>query len=614
MRDRLRYESLRDFIAHLEISGELVRITEKVSPILEITEITDRVSKSEGGGPALLFENVEGSSMPVLMNAFGSAKRMAMALGADDVEEIARDIDELVHQKAPETWAEKIAALPALFRMTKFPPKIVHDPAPPCQEVIYEGAEVDLTILPILKCWPGDGGRFITLPCVITKSVDGRRNVGMYRMQMFNPRSTGMHWHIHKDGAAFFDEHKKSGRRMEVAVAIGCDPATVYAATAPMPPGVDELLLAGLIRRRPVELVKCRTVDLEVPKTAEIVLEGYVNPDETRIEGPFGDHTGYYSLADRYPVFHVTAITHRKDPVYLATVVGKPPMEDCYMGKATERIFLPMLKTMNPEIVDYDLPWEGVFHNCVIVSLRKRYPAQAEKVMSSLWGAGQMSFAKMILAMDEGVDVHDYRQVARTLLDRIDIERDIVVTEGVLDVLDHSAPAPLRGAKLGIDVTSCAPGETRPEVESWAGRDMAPFTARCDEHAGIAAHAIPFTGVASPLAIIAADKRAPWDGHRIAREAAEGDAAQAIRIIMVVDRDVNPADYSTALWKFFNNVDPRRDIFTEGGRLFIDATRKMTEEGHPRDWPGELVMDGEVKRRVDEMWDRLGLPQAGGES
>lgn len=283
------------------------------------------------------------------------------------------------------------------------------------------------------------------------------------------------------------------------------------------------------------------------------------------------------------------------------------------MGKATERIFLPMLRTINPEIVDYDLPWEGVFHNCVIVALKKRYPAQAEKVMSALWGAGQMSFAKMILAVDDGVDVHDYKQVARTLLDRVDVERDIVTTEGVLDVLDHSAPQPLRGAKLGIDVTSPAPGETRTEVESWAGRDMTPFTGRCDEHIGVAAHAIPFTDVASPLAIIAVDKRAPWDGHRIAREAAEGDAARAIRIIIAVDGDIDPADYSTALWKFFNNVDPRRDIFAEGGRLFIDATRKMAGEGHPREWPDELVMDGDVKKRVDEMWERMGLPRAGDE-
>lgn len=607
MTERFCYESLRDFVGHLEVSGELVRVKEKVSPILEITEITDRVSKSESGGKALLFENVEGSSMPVLINAFGSERRMAMALGVDDIQHIAEDMDALIHMKTPETWAEKIAALPMLFRMTKYPPKVVDGSVPPCQEVVLTGEDVDLGKLPVLKCWPDDGGRFITLPCVITKSPDGRRNVGVYRMQVFNPRSTGMHWHIHKDAAGFYDEYRKAGRRMEVAVAIGCDPATIYAATAPMPPGVDELLLAGFIRRRNVELVKCRTVDLEVPRTAEIVLEGYVDPDETRIEGPFGDHTGYYSLAGRYPVFHVTAITHRKDPIYLTTIVGKPPMEDCYMGKATERIFLPLLKTINPEIVDYDLPWEGVFHNCVIASVRKRYPAQAKKLMSSLWGAGQMSFSKMILAVDEGVNVHDYEEVACALLNRLDIQRDIVVTEGVLDVLDHSAPEPLRGAKLGIDVTSPAPGEMREEIESRAGRSIEPFTKKLDEHIGVAAHAIPFTDVANPLAIIAVDKREPWDGHRIACEALEGDTEGAIGIIMVVDKEVAPSDYSTALWKFFNNVDPRRDIFTEGGRMFIDATRKMKEEGHPREWPDELVMDEDVKRRVDEKWERLGI-------
>ncbi|VAX16265.1 UbiD family decarboxylase associated with menaquinone via futalosine [hydrothermal vent metagenome] len=607
MNARFNFDSIADFSERLEKEGELVRIREKVSPILEITEIANRVSKSENGGKALLFENVEGSSMPILINAFGSVKRMAMALGTDDVEEIARDVEKFIQMKTPETITEKLGMLPTLFRMTKFPPKVTSDSSPPCQQVVNIEGDIDLGRLPVLKCWPDDGGLFITLPCVITKSLDGKRNMGVYRMQVFNRRSTGMHWHIHKDGAAFYHEYAKAGKRMEVAVAIGCDPATVFSATAPLPYGIDELLLAGFIRGKPVELVKCITVDLEVPKHAEIVLEGYVDPDETRIEGPFGDHTGYYSLTGEYPVFHVTAITSKKNPIYLTTIVGKPPMEDCHMGKATERIFLPMLKTVNPEIADYDLPWEGVFHNCVIISVKKRYPAQSNKLMSSLWGAGQMAFAKMILAVDESVDVHDYKKVARQLLERIDIENGLVVTEGILDALDHSSPKPLHGAKLGIDATAPLPEEDRAPLESWAGRDATQFEKRCGEIDQVVAHAIPFKDVANPLAIISVDKINPGDGPRVAKEAIEGDSANAIRIVLVIDKDIDPLDYSTALWKFFNNVDPRRDITFDGKRLIVDATNKMRAEGHPREWPDAMVMDDEIIKQVDEKWERLGI-------
>jgi 4-hydroxy-3-polyprenylbenzoate decarboxylase len=607
MPKRFSYDSLRDFIAHLEISGELIRITEPVSPILEITEIADRVSKSPGGGKALLFEKVEGSTMPVLINAFGSVRRMAAALGTDDLDAIGADIQTLIDQKPPETWGEKLAMLGTLFRVGKFPPKVVNGEAP-CQEVIRTGADVDLDLLPVLKCWPDDGGRFVTLPCVFTKSPDGRhRNVGMYRMQIFNPRSTGMHWHIHKDGAGFYHEYTKLNRRMEVAVAVGCDPAVVYAATAPLPPGIDELMLAGFLRDKPVELVKCRTVDLEVPRTAEIVIEGYVDPGDLRIEGPFGDHTGYYSLQGDYPVFHVTAITHRKEPIYLTTIVGKPPMEDCFMGKATERIFLPLLKTVNPEIVDYDLPWEGVFHNCVIVSFEKRYPAQARKLMSGLWGAGQMAFAKMLLMVDDDVDVHDYDAVARRLLDRLDIANDLILNEGVLDVLDHSAPTALYGAKLGVDATTPMGGESRAVVENRGARDFAPFEAAVAANPKIVGCSIPYRDVNGPLAIVAVEKTAAGDGHKYGREAAAADTGEAIRIVLVVDAHVDASDWSVALWKFFNNVDPRRDMLVENGRLIIDATKKLVAEGHPREWPDELVMSSDIVAKVDEKWSRLGI-------
>ena len=610
MTQRQNYDSLRDFIAHLEIAGELVRITEKVSPILEITEIADRVSKSRDGGKALLFENVEGGSMPLLINAFGSRKRMAMALGVGDIESIASDIEKLVHMKAPEGLADKMAMLPQLFRFTKFPPVMVDGRKAPCQEVVLTGDEIDLDRMPVLHCWPQDGGRFITMPCVFTKSPGGERNMGMYRMQIFNKAATGMHWHIHKDGASNYDQSARAGmKKMEVAVAIGCDPATVFAATAPMPPGLDELLLAGFIREKPVKLVKCRTVDLEVPAEAEIILEGYVNIGERRIEGPFGDHTGYYSLQDQYPVFHVTAVTRRKKPVYLTTIVGKPPMEDCYMGKATERIFLPLLRKINPEIVDYDLPWEGVFHNCVIVSMQKRFPMQARRLMSALWGAGQMSFAKMLLMVDEDVDVHDYTAVARKLLDIPDLNASLTLAEGVLDVLDHSSPSPLCGAKLGIDATAPLAGERSsgnkaapPMAEAF---DMAESWLAGQEE--VASWSIPFRDVASPLLIVSIRKSESGQADEFCGKLISTPKGAAIKVILVVDGDVDAKDHSAALWKFFNNCDPKRDIRNREGRIIIDATKKLPGEGHQREWPDELVMDPEVKARIDEMWPKLGI-------
>ncbi|HPX91900.1 MAG TPA: menaquinone biosynthesis decarboxylase, partial [Spirochaetota bacterium] len=363
------YKDLHEFISHLEMEGQLLRIKDPVSNILEITEITDRMSKMPGGGKALLFENVKGYNFPVITNQFGSIRRINMALGSSSLDELAGRLHSIINMKPPVTLMDKIKLLPELLSMSRFLPRVRKGVAP-CQEVILTGDEVDLTKLPVLFCWPGDGGPFITLPVVFTRSLsDGKRNAGMYRMQIFDKRTTGMHWHIHKDGAHHYHEYKKAGKRMEVAVAVGTDPAVTYAATAPLPRGVDEMLLAGFIRRKPVEMVKCVTVDLEVPANAEFILEGYVDPDELKVEGPFGDHTGYYSLKGEYPVFHVTAITHKKKAIYSATIVGKPPMEDCYMALATERLFLQMIKTILPEIKDYMLPWEGVFHNIAVVAI-----------------------------------------------------------------------------------------------------------------------------------------------------------------------------------------------------------------------------------------------------
>lgn len=432
----------------MERAGELKRIAKPVSAELEITEITDRVSKA--GGPALLFEKVEGHSAPLLINAFGSNKRMAMALGVEDIEEIAREIEELIQMPLPTGIIDKLKMIPKVARFAKYPPKTVS--SGPCQEVVVDSPS--LSFLPILKCWPQDGGRFITLPMVFTKSLStGRRNCGMYRMHVYDERTTGMHWHIHHDGARHFREYQEAGQRMEVAVSLGGDPAITYAATAPMPADVDEMLFAGFLRKQPVEMVKCKTVDLMVPSDAEIVLEGYVDPTEERIEGPFGDHTGYYSLADNYPVFHIQCITHRKNPVYPATIVGKPPMEDCFMGKATERIFLPLIKTQIPELVDMNLPLFGVFHNYAFVSIDKRYPYQAKKVMHCIWGLGQMMFTKIIVVVDKEVNVQDVEEVLWRIGNNVDPRRDITIVDGPVDVLDHASPLPRAGSKIGIDAT-----------------------------------------------------------------------------------------------------------------------------------------------------------------
>jgi len=450
-------KDLREFIAALEKQGELKRVTAEVDPCLEITEITDRVCKK--GGPALLFEKPKGSAFPVLMNAFGSERRMAMALGVAEVSEIAERIEELLQLQPPRSLGEKLAMLPKLGELASYVPKSVRKG--PCKEVVEKDPSLDA--LPILKCWPGDGGRFITLPLVFTQDPEtGARNVGIYRMHVYDGKTTGMHWHLHKGGAEHHRRWRQLGKRMPVAVALGGDPATIYAGSAPLPPWFDELVFAGFLRREPVEIVKCETIPLEVPAQAEIVIEGYVEPNETRLEGPFGDHTGYYSPADSYPVFHVTCISHRADAIYPATVVGRPPMEDCYMAKATERIFLPLIRMQVPEIVDIALPVEGVFHNLAIVSIAKSYPGQARKVMNAVWGLGQMTFTKIVVVVDEEVNVHDMSEVLWRLGNNIDPKRDVVFTEGPVDVLNHASAQPNFGSKMGIDATRKLPEEGHP--------------------------------------------------------------------------------------------------------------------------------------------------------
>ncbi len=451
----MSYNSLEDFVKVLEREGELRRIHFPVDAKLEITEIADRVMKS--GGPALLFENVVNKEIPLLINAFGSPKRMALALGVADIEEIAREIQKLIQTKPPKTFKDKLSLLGQLFRLAGIPPKIVREGS--CQEIIH--SEPDLGILPVLTCWPGDAGPFITLPMVFSNDpLSGTRNVGLYRMQIFDARTTGMHWHLHKVGARQFQHQKAQRGRFELAACLGGDPAMIYAATAPLPDQIDEILFTGFLRKKAVELVKCVTVNVEVPANSDIVIEGYVDPSEPpQREGPFGDHTGFYSLADNYPAFHVTCITQKKNPIYPTTIVGRPPMEDAYLGKATERLFLPLVRVTLPEIADMNLPVHGVFHNLAIISIKKEYPAHARKVMHALWGLGQMMFTKVLLIVDHDVNVHDLSEVTWVVGNHIDPKRDTVFVEGPVDVLDHAAPAFGIGSKMGIDATRKWPGE-----------------------------------------------------------------------------------------------------------------------------------------------------------
>jgi len=467
----MAFKDLREFIALLESMGQLRRIAAEVDPYLEIGEITDRVSKVVG--PALLFENpVDRATgrrydMPVAINLMGNYDRMAWALGVDaetgtwrDLDAVAARLMELIPLDLPASMRGKLDALMGLKDLAGAGAKEVKQGKAPCQQVVLRGDEIDLGSIPVLTTWPEDGGPFVTLPLVVTSNLKGRMNVGMYRLQVFDERTTGLHIHEHHDGAKNLREWRNAGHeRVPVSVALGGDPATIFSATAPVPPMIDEYLFSGIIAGQSVDVVKCITNDLLVPANAEIVLEGWCDPTEMRWEGPFGDHTGYYSLADDFPVFHVEAVTMRRDPIYPATIVGRPPMEDCYMGKATERLFLPVIRAMMPEVVDYDLPLEGVFHNCAIFQIRKEFAGQAQRVMNFAWSMGQMMFTKYVVVVDEDVDCHDYSQVAWRCFNNVDPSRDILVTKGPLDRLDHSSNFESFGFKMGIDATKPLPGE-----------------------------------------------------------------------------------------------------------------------------------------------------------
>ena len=608
----MAFKDLQSFIKELDKKGELTRIKVEVDPDLEITEITDRVSKNYG--PALLFEKVKGSKYPVLINAMGTYERMAMALGVNNLNGMGNVIEELTDMSNYMGIMNVVKSIPRLSRMVGvLPIKLPIKGA--CQEVINHNP--DLNELPVLKCWPEDGGKFITLPLVITKDPDtGIQNMGMYRMQVYDKNTTGMHWHWHKDGREIYEQYKKLGGKMPISVALGCDPAITYAATAPLPKMIDEMMFAGFLRKAPINMVKSITNDIYVPADAEFIIEGYVDVnEELRLEGPFGDHTGYYSLADDYPVFHVTCITHKKNPVYPTTIVGKPPMEDCYMGKATERIFLPLLKMMNPEIIDINFPLEGVFHSCVIISIDKKYPGHANKVMNSVWGMGQMMYTKMVIVVDKDIDPQDPKAVAMNVFNNMDPKRDIVIAEGPLDALDHASNTPLYGSRVGIDATKKWPIEIQDrklpkdievtkEMKEQADKIWQEFKNNED----IIDINFPLEGVLNSCVIISIDKKLPGHARKVMESVWEMEENIHTKMVIVVDKEINPNNLSIVAWKVFNNIDAKRDlVISDNNRLGIDATRKLPSEGHTRAWPKDIEMNDEMKAYVDKRWNEYGI-------
>ncbi len=607
------YRNTQHWIKTLEEKGELVRIKEFVNPELEITEITDRISKQYG--PALLFEN-NGTDFPVLINSMGTEQRMAWALGVEKLDDVAAEIETLIKQLTTpkDSILDKLKMLPTLGSIASWMPKIISGKGE-CQEVVMK--DPDITKFPVLKCWPEDGGPFVTLPVIHTKDpLTGLRNVGLYRMQVFDPKMTGMHWHRHKVSARHFNEYKKLGQKMPVAIALGGDPVYAYSATAPLPDGVDEYMLAGFIRKKKVELVQCLTQDVQVPADADIIIEGYVDPSEDYIlEGPFGDHTGYYSLADMYPRFHITCITHRKNAVYPATIVGIPPQEDAWIGKATERIFLvPIKMTMVPEIVDMVLPVEGVFHNLVIVKINKDYPGQASKVMHSLWGAGQMMFTKMMVVVDGDVNIHNSSEVAKYVSENFDPAHDIHFTQGPVDVLDHSCSVMAFGGKIGIDGTKKTHEELSGRIPFGSASNKTPdITEIQNEFPEIKAINDKVLKLGISILFLSIEKNRKNHVKEISKKLFARKDFSEIKVIVFLEHTFDISDTADAVWRFANNVDPKRDhilVEDESGvsHLSMDGTRKTKEfDGFQRDWPNILASDDRTIERIDEIWDKLGL-------
>lgn len=604
--------SLKQFISRLESAGELTRVKEFVSPKLEMTEITDRIVKNKG--KALLFEN-NGTAFPVLINAFGSEKRMSMALGLKNLDEGGAEIDSLLKKllSSEKRFVDKLKILPTLQKLSSWMPRIIRGKGS-CQEVVMTNP--DLSKLPVLTCWPGDGGPFITLPVVHTKDPEtGVRNVGMYRMQVFDSESTGMHWHLHKGSAHHFLKYKDRNERMPIAVTLGGDPIYTYVATAPLPENLDEYLFAGFLRKKKVELVKCLTNNLAVPADADFVLEGYIDPGEDLVlEGPFGDHTGFYSLADYFPRFHITCITHRRNAIYPATIVGIPPMEDGWIGKATERIFLLLLRnTQMQELVDMDMPVEGVFHNLALISIEKTFPGHGLKAMNTLWGAGQMMFNKVMIVLDKDINVHNYAEIAKIVSGNVDPLQDIHLIKGVVDILDHSSRQYAFGSKMGIDATKKLSSEVqksrqkneKPLVDNSYLKKEFPEIDKIND-------SLASQGIS--VLIIAVNKSRPGQINEISRKSVQQNGIRGFKFILFLDSNVDIYNIHDVVWVCGNNIDPMRDCFFVKENeavypaLFIDGTKKTLKvDQFERGWPNVIVMDGETINKVNEKWPVLGL-------
>ena len=607
---------LRDFVRDLESIGELKKIKEKVDPDLEITEITDRISKSEGGGKALLFEN-NGTDFPLLINSMGSLKRICMVLGVSTLDEIGDEIKRLLFNLSSpkDSLKDKLLTIPLLNKISSWMPKVITGKGV-CQEVIL--GNPDLSKFPILKCWPEDGGKFITFPLVHTKDpITGIRNVGMYRMQVFDNKTTGMHWHKHKVGARHYMEYKQLGRKMPVAVAIGGDLVYTYCATAPLPDNMDEYMLAGFIRKRKVELVKCITQDIEVPADSDIIIEGFVDPGEELVmEGPFGDHTGYYSLADLYPRFHVTCITHRRDAIYPATIVGVPPQEDAYLAKATERIFIiPLQLSVIPELVDMELPFAGVAHNLTIVKINKSYAGQALKVMNALWGAGQMMLNKILVVVDGEIELENYTSLAGHVFKNFSAESDVYFSKGPLDVLDHASTKLGFGGKMGIDATKKFLEEGLNEdvtTSVFSEGDLKTLNNKFPELVSVNAKML---NQGLSIQIFSIRKTDSGDVENIAVKFMKHKGCVFAKLLVFVDEELDVFDIQMVTWIVANNIDPLRDCKiiknsddSKISHLVVDGTRKVKNQGNfERDWPNIIVSNDETIEKIDKIWDSLNL-------
>ena len=604
--------TLAHFVSRLESAGELTRVKEFVSPRLEMTEITDRIVKNNG--KALLFEN-NGTAFPVLINAFGSEKRMSMALGLKNLDEGGAEIDSLLKKllSSEKRFVDKLKILPTLQKLSSWMPRVIRGKGS-CQEVVMTNP--DLSKLPVLTCWPGDGGPFITLPVVHTKDPEtGIRNVGMYRMQVFDSESTGMHWHLHKGSAHHFLKYKDRNERMPIAVTLGGDPIYTYVATAPLPENLDEYLFAGFLRKKKVELVKCLTNNLAIPADADFVLEGYIDPGENLFrEGPFGDHTGFYSLADYFPRFHITCITHRRNAIYPATIVGIPPMEDGWIGKATERIFLLLLRnTLMQELVDMDMPVEGVFHNLALISMEKSFPGQGLKVMNTLWGAGQMMFNKVMIILDKDINVHNDAEVAKVVCGNVDPAQDIHFIKGVVDILDHSSRQYAFGSKMGIDATKKLFSEVQKSQQN-NEKPLVDISYLKKEFPEIDKINDSLASQGISVLIIAVNKSRPGQINEISRKSVQQNGIKGFKFILFLDSNVDIFNIHDVVWVCGNNIDPMRDCFFVKVNeivyptLFIDGTKKnLKVDQFEREWPNVIIMDDETINKVNEKWPVLGL-------